>query len=361
MIGSDLSGARPEAMVNRGGGVAKVTLQDVADAVGVSRMTVSNAFNRPHKLSQSLRATILETATELGYGGPDPSARALARGRSGTVGLLLTDTLGEAFRDPVSTEFLVAIGDALAERSLALTLVATAGDNPPLGKDLPMDGAIVYVCDPRVDLDWLRQRGTPVVTVDQTPTKGVPAVNVDDAGGARAGAEHLLELGHRRIGIVTVGHDLDGRIRPAGQRGAGWRKALTAAGVEPLVAHAGPHPVTAAYDAAKVLLARPDRPTGLLCFSDVYAAHAIRAAEDLGLRVPEDLSVVGYDDADFASTFRPALTTIRQDVGAKGRAAVTALTALIDGMAPKARTVLRTELVIRDSTAVAPPSSRHAS
>jgi DNA-binding LacI/PurR family transcriptional regulator len=212
------------------------------------------------------------------------------------------------------------------------------------------------VCDPRVDLDWLQHRGTPVVTVDQTPTKGVPAVNVDDAGGARAGAEHLLGLGHRRIGVITVGQDLDGRIRPAGQRWAGWHKALAAAGVEPVVAHAGPRPDTAAYFAAKELLDRPDCPTALLCFSDVYAAHAIRAAEDLGLRVPEDLSVVGYDDADFASTFRPALTTIRQDVGAKGRAAVTALTALIDGRAPKARTVLRTELVVRDSTAVAPPS-----
>ena len=357
MIGTDLPSTRPEVTITRGGVVAKVTLQDVADAVGVSRMTVSNAFNRPHKLSQSLRATILETATELGYGGPDPSARALARGRSGTVGLLLTDTLGEAFRDPVSTEFLVAVGDALAERSLALTLVSTAGDSPPLGQDLPMDGAIVYVCDPRVDLNWLQRRGTPVVTVDQAPTKGVPAVNVDDAGGARAAAEHLLELGHRRIGILTVGNDLDGRIRPAGQRWAGWRKALTAAGVEPLVAHAGPRPVTAAYEAAKELLGRTDRPTALLCFSDVYAAHAIRAAEDLGLRVPDDLSVVGYDDADFASTFRPALTTIRQDVGAKGRAAVAALTALIDGRAPTSRRVLRTELVIRHSTAVAPRRS----
>ena len=98
--------------------MSKVTLQDIADAVGVSRMTVSNAFNRPQKLSTSLRATILDTATELGYAGPDPSARALARGRSGTVGLLLTDSLGEAFRDPVSTEFLVAVGDALAAQPL---------------------------------------------------------------------------------------------------------------------------------------------------------------------------------------------------------------------------------------------------
>ena len=93
----------------------------------------------------------------------------------------------------------------------------------------------------------------------------------------------------------------------------------------------------------------------MLCFSDVFAAQAIRAAEDLGLNVPEDLSVIGYDDADFASTFRPALTTVRQQVGEKGRAAVTALLALIDGKNPKPHTLLRTELVVRESTAPAPP------
>ena len=354
MIDSTPAGLRPAVTADRGGALPKVTLQDIADAVGVSRMTVSNAFNRPGKLSASLRSTIMQTATELGYGGPDPSARALARGRSGTVGLLLTDSLGEAFRDPVSTEFLVAVGDALAENSLALTLVATAGDNPPLGRDLPMDGAIVFVCDPRVDLDWLRHRGTPVVTVDQAPTSGVPAVNVDDAGGARAAAQHLVDLGHRRIGIVTVGEDLTGRIRPADQRSVGWREALRAAGVDPVVVHANPRPVTAAYDAALELLDRADRPTALLCFSDVFAAQAIRAAQDLHLDVPDDVSVVGYDDADFASTIRPALTTVRQQVGEKGRAAVTALLALIDGGKPKARTLLGTELVVRDSTAAAP-------
>lgn len=331
--------------------MAKVTLQDVADAVGVSRMTVSNAFNRPGKLSEALRATILETASTLGYSGPDPSARALARGRSGTVGLLLTVSLGEAFRDPVSTEFLVAVGDALAERSLALTLVVTAGEGSPVGQELPMDGAIVYVCDPG-NLDWLHQRAIPVVTVDQAPLTGTPAVNVDDTGGARTGAQHLLDLGHRRIGILSPGPG-DG-IRPAAQRLAEWRATLTAAGADPVVAHIPAAPAAAAYHAAQALLDSPDRPTGLLCFSDVYAAHAIRAAEDLGLRVPDDLSVVGYDDADFASTFRPALTTIRQDVGAKGRAAVEAVTALIDGRSAELRTLLPTELVVRESTARCP-------
>lgn len=338
--------------------MAKVTLQDVADAVGVSRMTVSNAYNRPDKLSETLRATILTTAIELGYGGPDPSARALARGRAGTVGLLLTDTLGEAFRDPVSTEFLVAVGDALAERSLALTLVSTAGPNPPLGQDLPMDGAIVYVCDPtRVDLDWLRRRGTPVVTVDQAPTDGIAAVNVDDADGARAAAQHLVDLGHRRIGIVTLAPSGDLGNLPASERGRGWREALGAAGIEPVEVVAHFRPVTAAHDVVRALLERPDRPTALLCFSDVFAAQAVRAAADLGLRVPEDLSVVGFDDADFAPTLRPALTTVRQRVAEKGRAAVDALTVLIDGGTPRQRVRLSTELVVRDSTGPVPQGS----
>lgn len=338
--------------------MGKVTLQDVADVVGVSRMTVSNAFNRPDKLSETLRATILETAAELGYGGPDPSARALARGRAGTVGLLLTDTLGEAFRDPVSTEFLVAVGDALAEQALALTLVSTADERGPLGRDLPMDGAIVYVCDPeRVDLGWLQRRGTPVVTVDQVPTDGVPAVNVDDAGGARAAAQHLLDLGHRRVGILTLTPSGGVGNQPAVQRGLGWHEPLAQAGVEPVEVRAAFRPVTAAYDAAHALLDRPDRPTALLCFSDVFAAQAVRAAADLGLRVPEDLSVVGFDDADFAPTFRPALTTVRQRVGDKGRAAVAALTAVIDGAEAEQRALLPTELVVRESTGPAPDAS----
>jgi DNA-binding LacI/PurR family transcriptional regulator len=335
--------------------MGKVTLQDIADVVGVSRMTVSNAFSRPEKLSEALRTTILETATHLGYGGPDPSARALARGRAGTVGLLLTDTLGDAFRDPVSAEFLVSVGDALAERSLALTLVSTAGDDPPLGRNLPMDGAIVYVCDPtRVDLGWLRRRGTPVVTVDQLPTPGVPAVNVDDAAGARAAAQHLLDLGHRRVGLVNLAGEGSAQNQPAAQRGLGWREVLSTAGVDPVEVRARFRPATEAYHVVHELLEGPDHPTALLCFSDAFAAQAVRAAADLDLRVPDDLSVVGFDDADFAPTFRPALTTVRQQVGDKARAAVAALTTMLEDGEPESRVVLSTELVVRESTGRAP-------
>ena len=103
--------------------MGKVTLQSIADEVGVSRMTVSNAFSRPEKLSADLRTRILATAERQGYAGPDPAARALARGRTGTVGLLVTGRLGDNVRDAVGTEFLVAVADALSDHGLALTLI----------------------------------------------------------------------------------------------------------------------------------------------------------------------------------------------------------------------------------------------
>src|SRR4029453_14617577 len=128
--------------------MGRVTLQTIADRVGVSRMTVSNAFSRPDQLSAELRQKIMTAADELGYAGPDPAARVLARGTTGAVGVLLTDSLGEAFSDEVATTFLGAIADELGPTGLALTLLSSSG---PAGmipaRDVPMDGAFVYSCD----------------------------------------------------------------------------------------------------------------------------------------------------------------------------------------------------------------------
>ena len=333
-------------------------------------MTVSNAFSRPEKLSADLRERILAVADELGYVGPDPAARALARGRTGTVGLLLTGRLGEQAADPVATEFLVAVADALSDHGLALTLItAGVGGETVPARDVPMDGALVYVCEPdSTDLAWLRRRDLPLVTVDQEALPGRPSINVDDRAGARAAAQHVIDLGHRRVGLLNLhpvqedspeSTPVDAPWNPpASERDAGWRAALSAAGIEPAVELAAFRPVTAAYDAARRLLQRPDRPTALLCFSDVYAAQALRAAESLGLRVPEDVSVVGFDDSSLATAVHPCLTTVSQPVSDKGRLAVAAL---LESMGSPAgdpvRTVLPTSLVVRDSTAPPPSDS----
>ncbi len=351
--------------------MGKVTLQTIADNVGVSRMTVSNAFSRPDQLSETLRQRILEAAQELGYVGPDPAARALARGRTGAVGVLLTDSLQFAFSDEVAMAFLGAIAAELAPTGLALTLLSSSEtDGLVPARDVPMDGALVYSCDPTTPaVGWLQKRGLPLVFVDQVPAVGISSVNVDDRAGAKAAAQHLVDLGHRRVGIAisTIGgttaridRPLDGPLgHPIRQRLLGWSDALGPAGIEPQVIGSPLYSHDEFYRAGQVLLAGDDRPTAVLCFSDAIAQAVVQAAEDLGLTVPADLSVVGFDDNPLARRMRPALTTVRQDIEAKGRAAAAALTAAIAAQRAGGSTRVRhlrlpAELVVRESTAPPP-------
>lgn len=335
--------------------MAKVTLQSIADRVGVSRMTVSNAFSRPDQLSAELRAKILAAADELGYVGPDPAARALARGRTGSVGLLINGSLSEAFEDAVSAAFLASVSDALSERGMALTLLPASSDDRFVpARDVAVDGALVYICDPTTpDIAWLERRRVPVVVVDHNVREGVASVNVDDRGGARQAAQHLVDLGHRRLGIVQLESDPDAANHPARERMLGWHDALDPAGAEAVTVTTPYAPAEAAYDAALTLLDRPDRPTGVLCFSDAFALATIRAAEHLGIRVPDELSVVGFDDSVLAVASRPPLTTVHQEVGTKGREAVAAIAEVMAG-GPPAAVLLPTSLVVRGSTAPAP-------
>jgi DNA-binding LacI/PurR family transcriptional regulator len=352
--------------------MARVTLQTIADRVGVSRMTVSNAFSRPDQLSADLRQRILTAADELGYAGPDPAARVLARGTTGAVGVLLTNSLREAFTDLVATTFLGAIAEELAPTGLALTLLPSSGPTGTIpARDVPMDGALVYSCDTESPaIDWLRRRRLPLVFVDQAPIAGIPSINIDDRVGARAAAQHLVDLGHRHIAIVTanvagpVGIVADplkaaGVANVARQRMLGWLDALDAAGITPTVVQYQRSGEATGRDAAALLLASDRPPTAILCFSDATAYGVVQVALDMGRAVPRDLSVVGFDDNPLAGRMHPPLTTVRQDVDAKGRAAASALTAAIAqaraGTTARARhLLLPTELIIRASTA--PPA-----
>jgi DNA-binding LacI/PurR family transcriptional regulator len=333
-------------------------------------MTVSNAFSRPDQLSSQLRDRILTAAEELGYAGPDPSARALARGTTGAVGVLLTDSIRYAFTDEVATTFLGAIAEELAPTGLALTLLlATDHGSMIPARDVPMDGAFVYSCDMEsTAVDWLKRRKLPLVFVDQVPAPGIPSINIDDQSGARAAAQHLIDLGHRRIDIITENISGDCGIvddpldvadnHVIKQRLLGWFDALHTAGIKPTVVQEGPSYDSPGTDSARLLLEVADRPTAILCFSDVIAYGVVHTASSLGLSVPDDLSVVGFDDNPLAKRMRPALTTVRQDVAAKGHAAAAALTAAIarsrSGATTGARArhvLLPTELIVRDSTA----------
>lgn len=352
--------------------MARVTLQTIADQLGVSRMTVSNAFSRPDQLSDDLREKILATAKDLGYVGPDPAARALARGTTGAVGVLLTDSLQDAFTDEVATRFLGAVVEALAPTGLALTLIGTneQGGVAP-ARDVAIDGALLYSCRVRSTArDWLLHRKLPLVFVDEDPVPGIGSINVDDRGGARAAAQHLVSLGHRRVGIVTYSIDgptgiIDNPLEadnghPERERMLGWLEVLEGAGIKPTVVKT--NQTDEANEAALLLLTTPKRPTAILCFSDLTAFSVLRTARDLGLTVPDDLSVVGFDDSPIAHQSEPALTTIHQDIVAKGRLATSSLLTAIDRARSQSSARVHhltqpTELVVRESTAPPPESA----
>jgi DNA-binding LacI/PurR family transcriptional regulator len=338
-------------------------------------MTVSNAFSRPDQLSPALRDRILAAADALGYVGPHPTARALARGSSGAVGVLLTDSLEMAFTDPVASGFLGSVAAGLDRTGLALTLLTTATGDVVPAKDLALDGAIVYSCIPRSSsLDWLVRRRIPLVFVDQPPAEGYPSVTIDDRAGAAAAARHLVELGHRRIAVLAAS-----ALRPPGllaglsdpgepseshvtkERLQGWLDVLEPAGIRPPIMIQQPYQAGPEY--ARRLLDVPEPPTAVLCFSDLIALDVLAVARDLGLHVPGDLSVIGFDDAPFASRVTPPLTTVAQDVDAKGRSAAALLVAGIAARRgdaspeepfPPKHVVLPTSLVVRSSTAPPP-------
>ena len=364
--------------------MTRVTLRTVARRVGVSPMTVSNAFSRPDQLSAALREKILAAAAELGYAGPDPAARTLARGSTGTVGILFHGTPRHALSDDLVALFLAVVAEELGRDGLALTLLPNLGtrDVEPV-RDVAMDGAIIYSCSP-VDehVEWLRRRQLPLVLVDQPPDDRFPSVNVADRAGACAAATHLVEFGHRRIALLAAAPERvlrhrdprhgaygglgsseavanpDDRYVPR-ERLRGWRDALGPAGITPVPRYVERSGGEEAYAAARELLAAPDRPTAVLAFSDALAADVLRAAADLRLRVPADVSVIGFDDSPLARRITPALTTVRQDAVAKGSTAAAELVAAIRARrvgdaAPARHHLLATELVLRATTA--PPA-----
>jgi DNA-binding LacI/PurR family transcriptional regulator len=340
-----------------------VTLADVARALRVSKATVSNAYNRPDQLSAQLRARILTEAARLGYPGPDPIAATFSRRRAGALGLVFDDPLTFALTDPAEVLFAAGIGEVCERAGVGLVLIPR-GTGDDLIRQALVDGFICH-CDLDGDgrVELAIGRALPVVVVDGPTRPGVGHVGIDDRGAAALAAEHLLGLGHRRFAVLVAPLHLDGRAGPADlarqesarfhvtrERLAGYRAGLAAAGLDwagVAVVECAPYGREAGYRAAADLLDRPDRPTALLAASDEIAIGALRAAAERGIAVPDQLSVVGFDDAPPASWTTPALTTVRQPHREKGRAAAEQLL----GLTTQAEQIFPTELVTRASTA----------
>jgi DNA-binding LacI/PurR family transcriptional regulator len=350
-------------------------LKQVAAEVGVSAATVSNAYNRPDQLSPELRERIFAAAKELGYAGPDPVARGLRKGRSGALGVVYADPLSYAFADPAAVMFLEGVSKAAEEAGLGLLLVPVPlreKRDPKAVGEAAVDGFVIYCLaqdDPLVDMAL--ERRLPVALVEQPPREGVPSVETDDVAGAREAAQHLLGLGHERLGVVSFELDRDApggladlerqreaTYRPSRLRLEGYRAAAEEAGLSwadvPVYEATGNVPEQGRAG-AELLLSREPRPTAVLALSDQLALGVFEAAKKMGFSVPEDLSVVGFDDVPEASRTDPPLTTVYQPHVRKGLLAGRLLVAQLGGEEPQSPAALPTRLVVRGSTA--PPKT----
>ena len=330
----------------------RVTIGDVAAQAGVSIATVSKVINGRYGVAPATLEKVQAVIDQLGYES-SLVARSLRSRRTNVIGIVVADI------EPFSAELLKGAGAAIRERGYELIVYSGSGHGKDhsgwerryisrLGGTLT-DG-IILVTPTVVDVD----DGTPVVAVDpHTGPSTLPSVHSDNLAGAITATRHLLQLGHRRIGFLAGRPDLES----ARQREQGYRQALADAGiaVDPSLIRVGDYELETSQEPARQLLILDDRPTAIFAANDLSAMQTMHVARTLGLDVPGDVSVVGFDNIPESALIEPPLTTIDQSIQEMGRRAVELLMDVIEGVTgPAQQVTLPTRLVVRQSSGVAP-------
>jgi LacI family transcriptional regulator len=326
----------------------RVTIRDVAEQAGVSVATVSKVINDRYGVAAVTHAKVRAIIDELGYEA-SIAAQSLRNHRTNVIGILVADV------EPFSAELLKGAADAIRDTGFELLVYSASGqvanrvgwERRYLSRlsGTLIDGAML-VTPTVVDV----HHGAPIVAVDpHTGPSTMPTVDSDNLRGAELAVEHLLALGHRRIAMLTGRPDL----QSAALREQGYRQALDAAGVavdESLVLVGAYDPATSA-EAARRLLTAAEPPTAVFAANDMSGIATLGAAADLGLEVPRDLSVVGFDNIPESALSEPPLTTIDQHIQELGYHAMQLLVRLIRGEpTDRIHITLPTELVVRQST-----------
>lgn len=330
---------------------SRVTIRDVAAQARVSHQTVSRVINDSQRVRPATRARVETAIAELGYR-PNAIARFMARGRTGSLACLAPNLIDYTFASIIE-------GAQIEARAQGFFLLsASAPDEETFASlvDQLVDSRRtegIMVINPYADGRYaLLPHSFPTVFIGARPrAEAADSVALDDATVAQQAAQHLLELGHRRLGMVTGPLVED----CAQDRSAGFHAALSAAGLtaEPAWVLEGDWSATSGYGALLQLAAAGPLPQAIFAQNDRMAVGILRAARDLGLRIPDELSVIGVDDIPLAAYFAPPLTTMRQDFIAIGREAARLLIhAVAEPEAPRRHLRLPAELVVRRSTAV---------
>ena len=338
------------------------SLKDVAERAGVSVRTVSNVVHDARYVAPATRARVQQALDELDYR-PNLAARTLRQGRSGLLGLVVPE-----IDSPYFAELAGLLADAAERRGATLVVDQTRGDAARERRLL--SGPSGQLVDGLLLSPWAlspaevaaRPAGVPLVLLGERYDESVDHVGVDSVAAARDATEHLLATGRTRIAALGLQPHLANQT--ALQRVTGYRQALTAAGRRPDARLEVPVERLHRADGARALqalLALPKPPDAVFCFTDELALGAMRVAWERGVRVPDDLAVVGFDDIEDGRWSRPSLTTVSPDKAALAEVAVDRLLDLVGGSAePACSTTTPHALVVRESSAVRPPAAPDA-
>lgn len=307
----------------------KVNIYDVAKRSGLSVVTVSRVINNVQTVRKKNREKVLQAMKELNYS-PHSAARTLARGKTGVIGLILT-----ALRDSVFEEIVREINEQLENHGyfLAISIDGAVRREPEnrtnyLIQPDRVDGIILLSSlKEREYVQELKAKNIPFVLIDHhDPDTEAVMVQVDNYAGGYMAARHLLEKGHREIGLICGPEHL----LSAQERRQGFEQALADAGLSPAVVAQVEFDTRVGFHTAQEWIAAGHRITALSAGDDFLALGAMQAYQAAGYRIPEDIAIIGYDDQDFASKIHPSLTTVRQPVEQMGREAVKQLLAMLE-------------------------------
>ena len=346
----------------------RATIADVARQAGVATSTASVVFSGKAKVAEATRERVLAAAADLGYTGPDPRAASLRRGRSGIVAVVLEGHLRAAFLDPVTTAMMDGLTDGLAELSAGILLMRDEpGEDGSALASAPVDAFVLIGCSgrTRASLEIVRGRGLPVVVIEGDAGGDIPRITLDNAAASAAVAQHVKDLGHTDVAFVTLSLDGD-RVRGliTDERLATATTDVTIDRLEGLRSVFPDAPAISASGSlidegiivGRALLADSDnRPTAVIAQSDLLAVGVIRAAEELGLRVPEDVSVAGFDGIEVDGLGGLLLTTSVQPAVDKGRAAGEQVARMLNGLPGETQ---HFTCRFRAGTTTAPPPAR---